>query len=149
MFLAQIVYACVVYHDFIAHLPQLLRVPRMALPSDRIEPRIMENIIRRTLIYELLPTRLWPVLDIPNLVSITLDFDRCVAVNVLLPSGRCRTQIVDGPLVTEAEIRGISEHSRMSDWWSTGRYSTVSGSIVRMHRIVTYGETSGLTIHVD
>jgi len=121
----------------------------MALPSDLMEPGVIENIIRRTLIYELLPTRLWPVLDIPNLVSIILDLDRCVAVHVLLPSGRRRIQIVDGPLVTDAEIRGIAEHSRISACWSTDSNSTVNGSLVRMHRIVTYGETSGLTIHVD
>ena len=119
-----------------------------ALSPDLIEPWVMENIIRRTLILELLPTRFWPVLDIPNLVNIIIDLDRRVAVHVLLPSGRLRLQIVDGPLVTDTEIRGITEHSRLGAW-STDNNSIIKGSNVRISRIVSYGETSGLTIHVD
>jgi len=120
-----------------------------ALPADLMEPRVMEMIIRRTLIMELLPTRFWPVLDTPNLVNIILDLDRRVAVHVRLPSGRLRILIFDGPLVTDTEIRGITEHSRLGSGWCTDNNSTINGSNVRVSRIVSYGETSGLTIHVD
>jgi len=117
--------------------------------SELMDSRIMENLIRRALIVELLPTRFWPILDTPNLVNIILDLDRNAAVHVRLPNGGLRIQIFDGPPVTDVELCGITEHSRLEAGWGTDNCSTISGSTVRLSRIVTYGETSGLTIHVE
>ena len=109
----------------------------------------MECYDRRVRIAEIIPTRFWPILDTPNLVHVILDLDRNAAVHVRLPNGGLRIQICDGPPVTDVEICGITEHSRLEAGWGTDNCSTISGSTVRLSRIVTYGETSGLTIHVE
>jgi len=109
----------------------------------------MEFHDRKVRIAEIIPTRFWPILDTPNLVHVILDLDRNAAVHVRLPNGRLRIQICDGPPVTDAELCYITDHSRLEVGWGADNCSTISGSTVRISRIVTYGETSGLTIHVE
>ena len=102
-----------------------------------------------TVVKEILPERLWPAVDFPNLVNIIVDLDRHATVHLRLPSGNLKIRILGGPLVTDTEIRDITDHPLLRSGWSANNSLTIAGSNIRVSRIVSYGETTGLTIHVE
>ena len=102
-----------------------------------------------TVVKQILPARLWPAGDFPNLVNIIMDLDRHAAVHLRLPSGKLQIRSLGGTLVTEAEIRDVSEHPLLKSKWNASNSVTIAGSNVRVSRIESHGGPASFTINVN